>query len=63
MENHFVNEMLGRQRLDEMHRVAERERLARAVEPRQQERPLWKRVLTWARGGAEVVAVAPGGDR
>ncbi|MDQ7842534.1 MAG: hypothetical protein QN141_02930 [Armatimonadota bacterium] len=63
MQNRFVSEMLGRQRLAEMYQAAERERLVRSVEPREEQRPLWKRVLTWVRGGPEVVVVAPGEPR
>jgi len=63
MENHYVKEMLGRQRLDEIQQAAERDRLVRQVDTHDDERPLWRRVLAWAAGTGGVVLVAPGGNR
>jgi len=63
MENHYVREMLGRQRLDEIHHLAERDRLVKQIEARDDERPIWKRMLAWAAGGAGGVLVEPGGNR
>lgn len=61
MDNGFILEMIGRHRHEEILRDAERDRRLREVE-RENEKPLWERVVTWVAGTAHAVAAAGGGS-
>ena len=51
MENPYVMEMLNRQRIEEIHRLAERDRLVRQAGRRDQGQSPWRRVLAVLDGG------------
>lgn len=59
MDNRFILEMIGRHRFEEILRDAQKDRLVREAE-RENEKPLWERVVTWVAGTAHAVATAGG---
>lgn len=51
MENRYVMEMLNRQRIEEIHHIADQGRLIRQAQAPDRERPFWKRVAAVLDGG------------
>lgn len=64
MDNRYILEMIGRHRFEEIQRDADKNRLRKEAERSsgKEEKPLWKRVVTWVAGTAQVVAAAGGGS-